>query len=101
MVWVSRVWILWIGCIRVVVGVKVRGRWGIVVGVDYNGSVGVMPRTIRVVNRSVGVVDGSVRIAGWRRERIVVVVLGIGERESRHSTGCCDEVQGQGSDALK
>ena len=96
MVCVSRVWILWIGCIRVVVGVKVRGRWGIVVGVDYNGSVGVMPRTIRVVNRSVGVVDGSVRIAGWRRERIVVVVLGIGEWERRHGTDCRDEVKGEG-----
>ena len=108
MMWVRR---MGIGCIGVVVGVKVRWRRRlrrIAVRVDDNGSIRVVPRaigvmdgSIRVMYGSVGVVDGSVRIAGRRRERVVVVVLGIGKWDRRHGTGCCDEEQGEGFGALK
>ena len=102
MMWVRR---MGVGCIWVVIGVVMRRRrWReLAVRIDHNGSVRVMPRTIWVVDGSVGVVDGSVWVARWRGERVVVVVLGIGvgEWEGRHGTGCRDEVQGEGTDALK
>ena len=90
-------WWMGIGCVRVVIRVKVRRRrrW-VAVGVDNYGSVGVMPRTVGVVHGSEGVGEGSVGVARRqrRRERVVVVVLGVGEGEGRHGAGRRNEVQG-------
>ena len=89
-----------IGCVRVVIRVKVRRwrrRW-VAVWVDNDGSVWVMPRTVGVVHGSEGVGEGSVRGAGRRgKGRVVVVVLGVGEGEGRHSAGRRGEVQQGGS----
>ena len=91
-------WWMGIGCVRVVIRVKVR-RWRrVAVWVNNDWSVRVMPRTVGVVHGSEGVGEGSVGVAGRRgKERVVVVVLGVGEGEGRHGAGRQDKVQQGGS----
>ena len=93
-------WWMGIGCVRVVIRVKVR-RWRrrVAVWVDNDGSVRVVPRTVEVVHGSEGVGEWSVGVAGRRRGkgRVVVVVLGVGEGERRHGAGRRGEVQQGGS----
>ena len=91
-----RWWWMGIGCVRVIIRVKVR-RWRrrVAVWVDNDGSVRVMPRTVGVVHGSEGVGEGSVGVAGRRgKGRVVVVVLGVGEGEASYGAGRRDEIQG-------
>ena len=91
-------WWMGIGCVRVIIRVKVR-RWRrVAVWVDNDGSVGVVPGAIGVVHGSEGVGEWSVGVA-WRRGkgRVVVVVLGVGEGEGRRGAGRRGEVQQGGS----
>ena len=95
-------WWMGIGCVRVVIRVKVR-RWRrVAVWVDNDGSVRVVPRTVGVVHGSEGVGEGSVGVAGRRgKGRVVVVVLGVGEGEGRHGrAGRRGEVQQGGSSSV-